>query len=322
MTAPATITVRVQRIVQATAEVKLFELVQVDDAALPPFTPGAHIDVHVGAACVRQYSLCNGPADVTGYLIGVKKEPDSRGGSRTLHETTREGDLLQIGAPRNNFALRDTAGHHVLVAGGIGVTPILSMALHLLASRASFELHYFSRSIALTPFHDVLSAPEYLGRVDFHYALDADAVRAKLRKILWQRKADAHLYLCGPRPFMDAVQQAAAATWPPDAVHLEYFTADAAALAAPTRTFTVRLARSGGEYLVGEDQSIVQALTQYGVHLDTSCEQGVCGTCLTGVIEGEPDHRDSYLSDDEKRCGDRILPCVSRARGAVLVLDI
>ncbi|WP_028997926.1 PDR/VanB family oxidoreductase [Azohydromonas australica] len=316
------IAVRVRRIHNETDDVRVFELASSDGQPLPAFSPGAHIDVHLGDGLVRQYSLCNGPADADCYIIGVKREPSSRGGSSALHDLVQEGDMLQIGAPRNNFELRDTAGHYMLVAGGIGITPMLSMARHLLARGASFELHYFARSIAQTAFHKVLSAPAFAGRVDFHYALEADAVRSKLRKLLWERRANAHLYLCGPRPFMDTVQDVASATWPPDAVHLEYFSADANALAAPCASFVVRLARSGGDYVVPAEQSIVQALAQYGVAVDVSCEQGVCGTCLTGVLAGEPDHRDSFLTDDERRACDKLMPCVSRSRTDVLILDL
>jgi vanillate O-demethylase ferredoxin subunit len=196
------------------------------------------------------------------------------------------------------------------------------MARHLSVHKGSFELHYFARSVAKTAFHTELSAPKFSGRVDFHYALEPDAVRSKLRKILWHRKPHAHLYLCGPRPFMDEVEDVAAATWPLDAVHLEYFSADVNALSAPSSSFVVRLARTGGDYVIPEGQSIVAALAQYGVYLDVSCEQGVCGTCLTGVIEGQPDHRDSFLSEEERKRCDRMLPCVSRAKSDRLVLDI
>lgn len=318
-----TLQVQVRRIVQETSEVRVFELVPAAvGEPLPPGSPGAHIDVHLPGGLVRQYSLCNGPEQTDSYVIAVKREEASRGGSAALHETITQGQALMVGPPRNNFELRITAPHTVLVAGGIGITPLLSMARHLLQRGASFELHYFTRSIEHTAFHGELSGSAWLGRVEFHYALEADAVRSKLRHILWERRSGAHLYLCGPRRFMDTVQEVAHATWPPDAVHLEYFAADATALAAPAGSFTVRLARTGGDYLVPAEQSIAQALAQYGVHLDTSCEQGVCGTCLTGVLGGEPDHRDCFLSDDEKRRGDKLLPCVSRARSGLLVLDL
>ena len=316
------LTVRIARVRDEALEIQSFELVRADGGALPPFTPGSHIDVHIGRGLVRQYSLCNRPDQTGSYLIAVKKEPESRGGSRAMHERMKEGSELAISNPRSNFALVAGAGRHLLVAGGIGITPLLSMARHLLAAGASFELQYFSRSIQHAAFHDLLSAPEFRGKVAFHYALEPEAVRAYLRKLLWRRTDGSHLYLCGPRPFMDLVETTAAATWPPDAVHLEYFTADPASLAGPRDTFKVRLARAGGEYAVPADQSIVQALAANGVIVETSCEQGVCGTCLTGVLQGTPDHRDVFLTDAEKKAGDKIMPCVSRAMSDTLVLDL
>jgi len=313
---------RVSRVHLEAEDVRVLEFSSMDEKAVAPFDAGSHIDIHLAGGLVRQYSLCNGPQDSDRYIIGVKKEAASRGGSLAMHEQVQLGHVLEIGAPRNNFSLRDTAAHHVLIAGGIGVTPILSMARHLLAANASFELHYFARSPAHTAFHADLSDPRFAGRVEFHYALAPDGVRSKLRNILWERKPNAHLYLCGPRPFMDTVENVASATWPPTAVHLEYFAADANAIAADRKTFMIRLARSGGEYVVPDDMSVVNALAQYGVFVDVSCEQGVCGTCLTGVLEGTPDHRDAYLTDEERGACDKFLPCVSRSNSSVLVLDL
>jgi vanillate O-demethylase ferredoxin subunit len=318
----ADLKVRVNQVKQEALDVKSFALVSADGAPLPSFTAGSHVDVHVSTGLVRQYSLCNGPFDGPGYMIAVKKEPESRGGSRAMHEGIKEGDVLAISKPRNNFEVHSAAKRHLLLAGGIGITPVLSMARYLQAAEASFELQYFSRSIQHTAFHELLSAPEFKGKVSFHYALEPEAVRAYLRKLLWRRPEEAHLYLCGPRPFMDLVEQTAAATWPPDAVHLEYFTADPASLAGPRETFKVRLARSGGEYTIPENQSIVEALAAHGVHIETSCEQGVCGTCLTGLLEGTPDHRDVFLTDAEKQACDKMTPCVSRSKSDVLVLDL
>jgi vanillate O-demethylase ferredoxin subunit len=196
------------------------------------------------------------------------------------------------------------------------------MALHLLRTGRDFSLHYFTRSIAHTAFHDVLSEKRFLDKVTFHYAIEPDAIRAYLRKLLWHRADDAELYLCGPRPFMDLVESTAAATWPPEAVNLEYFSADSAALSGPRETFTIRLARTGGDHAVAADQSIVQVLSAAGVAIETSCEQGVCGTCLTGVLSGTPDHRDVFLTDEERDAGDKIMCCVSRAKSGMLELDI
>lgn len=312
----------VNRIRDEAIDVRSFELIPADGVLFAPFTPGSHIDVHVADNVVRQYSLCNGPGDIRSYLIAVKKEPGSRGGSKTMHEQVKEGHSLAIGKPRNNFRLAAQARHHLLLAGGIGITPLLSMARHLLAENASFELQYFSRSIQHTAFRDLLAGPEFKNKVAFHYALEPEQVRAYLRKLLWKRSEGAHIYLCGPRPFMDLVEQTAAPTWPPECVHLEYFTADPKSLSGPRETFKVKLARSGGIYDVPANLSIVQALAAHGITIDTSCEQGVCGTCLTGLLEGEADHRDVFLTDAEKNAGDKIMPCVSRAKSEILVLDL
>ena len=317
----ADLTVTVKSVKQETTEIKRFDLVAAG-GTLPAFTPGSHIDVHAGDGLVRQYSLCNGPHETSLYRIAVKQEPNSRGGSRAMHDRIREGDTLHISAPRNNFALREGARYSVLIAGGIGITPLLSMLQHLDARGDSFELQYFSRSPAHTGFHEFLSQKKFADKVGFHYALEPDTVRAYLRKHLWHHQEGAHLYLCGPRPFMDMVEQTAAITWSPESVHLEYFSADPEALAGPRGVFKVRLARAGGEFEIPADQSIVSALAERGIQIETSCEQGVCGTCLTGVLEGEPDHRDVFLTDDEKRACDRMTPCVSRSKSPVLVLDL
>jgi vanillate monooxygenase ferredoxin subunit len=303
-------------------DIRSFRLEPADGGAFPSFTPGSHIDVHLPNGLVRQYSLCTAPHDGSFYRIAVKREAQSRGGSHAMHGSVKVGDVLRISAPRNNFPLDEGAAHSVLLAGGIGITPLLSMALHLQQRGRSFELQYFSRSLAHTAFHDVLSAHALADKVGFHYALEPDAVRGYLRKHLWHHRPGSHLYLCGPRPFMDLVEQTAAATWPPEAVHLEYFEADPAALAGPRDTFVVRLARTGTECVVRADQSIVEALAASGVYVETSCEQGVCGTCLTGVLGGTPDHRDVFMTDDEHAANDKMTPCVSRSKSDVLELDL
>jgi vanillate monooxygenase ferredoxin subunit len=316
------LTVTVAAVHNEADDVSSFELVASDGGMLPSFTAGSHIDVHVAPGVVRQYSLCNDPRESHRYVIAVKREPASRGGSSAMHQRVHAGDRITIGAPRNNFALVANAVHHLLIAGGIGITPLLAMTRQLLATNASFQLVYFSRSIENTAFHEPLSGPEYRGRVAFHYALEPDQVRAYLRKLLWHRAEGAHLYLCGPRPFMDLVEATAAPTWPPEAVHLEYFAADPAALGGPRDHFLVKLARQGGEFEIPAGRTIIEVLAENGIVVETSCEQGVCGTCLTGVLDGEPDHRDVFLSEVEKRAGDRMTVCVSRAKGARLVLDL
>jgi len=315
--------VRVARIREETPEIKVFDLVNADSAAeLPSFTPGSHIDVRIDEGVVRQYSICNGPEDRGKYVIAVKREADSRGGSRALHERIAEGDELAISAPRNHFPLAPRAEHHLLLAGGIGVTPLICMARHLHAGSRSFALQYFTRSIAQTAFHALLSHREFRGKVAFHFALDPGALRLYLTNLLHEHAPGTHLYLCGPRPFMDLVEEVAGATWPPESIHAEYFGANPMAYAGPRSEFEVQLALAGGTYRIPADRTIVQALREHGVLIPTSCEQGVCGTCITGVLEGVPDHRDAFLGEEERSAGDKIMPCVSRARSRCLVLDL
>ncbi len=320
-TSPA-LKVRVSRIQTEAEEVKSLELVSASGRPLPRFTPGAHVSVNIDRDIVRQYSLCNAPTDKHRYVIAVKRLADSRGGSRALFERVKEGDVLTISAPRNHFALDAAASHHVLVAGGIGITPLLAMVRHLEASGGSFELHYFARSLGQMPFREELSRPQLKGKVHLHYALERARIADYLRRVLWTRAEGAHLYVCGPSAFMDGVEAAAAHAYPPETVHREYFRADPLASAGPSEPFEVTLARTGGSYTVPSGRSIADVLTQVGVRTATSCEQGVCGTCVAGVLEGMPDHRDVYLSDAERKSCTKIMLCVSRAQTPRLVLDL
>jgi vanillate O-demethylase ferredoxin subunit len=320
--AEAAIDVRVAAIQDETEEIKSYRLAPLGGKALPPFTPGAHISVQVREGITRQYSLCNAPNDTTAYHIAVKREPESRGGSRALHERVAEGDVLAIAAPRNHFPLDSAAKHHVLLAGGIGITPLLSMVHHLQATGASFELKYFTRSIRHTAFHEVLSNPELSGKVDFHYALDPESLRKYLHKLLQHRPEGAHLYACGPRPFMNLVEEIASASWPDETIHMEFFSADPLASSGPRAPFEIKLARTQAVYQVPAEKTILEVLAEHGIAITTSCGQGVCGTCITGVLEGEPDHRDAFLSDKERKACDKMMLCVSRAKSERLTLDL
>lgn len=313
--------VRVRRITRETADIKSFELVGADGDALPAWSAGAHVDVRVEGAPVRQYSLCGVPGARDAYRIAVKKAPDSRGGSIAMHERVAVGDTLVIGSPRNHFALAAAARHHVLLAAGIGITPLLAMAQELQARGASYELHAFTRSVADTAFHQELSSGPCAGRVTFHHAV-GDRLRGLLAQWLQPCPTGHHLYMCGPRRFTDAVYDVTAGTWPAEAVHVEYFGGAAAAPAAATDAFEVRLQRSKRTIAVAAGTSIVDALSGHGIPVATSCREGVCGTCLTGVLAGMPDHRDAFLTEKERRAGDRMLLCVSRAKSGPLVLDL
>jgi vanillate O-demethylase ferredoxin subunit len=298
------------------------ELAALDGQSLPPFPAGAHIDVHPGRELVRQYSLCNSPEETHRYVIAVLLEADSRGGSAAMHALA-PGDALEIGLPRNLFPLAEDAEHSILLAGGIGITPILSMAHHLSASGASFEMHYGARSAERMAFRDDLRSGRFSDRVHLYHDTGPAQPRLDMAQVLSEPSAGKHLYVCGPAGFIEVVLATAAEQgWQPANVHREYFGAAPLATHDGDRTFTVKLARTGGSVEVGATESIVKALARIGVEVPVSCEQGVCGTCLTRVLDGTPEHRDSYLLDSEKAANEQILCCCSRAKSNELVLDI
>ena len=314
-----TLTVRIDRVWDETPEIRCFELRADNGTHLPPADPGAHIDVHPAEGLVRQYSLWNGPDDRDRYLIGVKREPDSRGGSAAMHGLA-EGDTLAISEPRNNFPLADGNGPHILLAGGIGITPLHAMAQRLAAEGRDHHLHLFARSHEHAPFRSALEPNPH---ASIHPGLVPPKLDCVLADLLSARSDGAHFYLCGPGPFMDLVRKIATDhDWPEDHVHLEYFSADPDALELDGEAFEVVLQRSGTTFVVADDQTIIEAMEEAGIDILTSCEQGVCGTCVTNVIEGEPDHRDLYFNASEHASGKLITPCVSRCKGRRLVLDL
>jgi vanillate O-demethylase ferredoxin subunit len=297
-----------------------FEFADPRGRKLPPWTAGAHVDVHVAPGVIRQYSLCGDPADRGRYLIAVHRCKPSRGGSRAMHEALRAGDRIQIGLPRNHFPLVPDARHTVLLAGGIGITPILAIAEALAASGSSFELHYCARSRAHVAFAERFAEPRFAGRVHFH--LSAEGGRADMDRLLAATPAGAHLYICGPADFTDAaVATAAKLGWPDDAVHTERFTG--AVTSQPgDRAFDLILSGSGKVIHVAPDQTALDALEAAGVDIASSCRHGICGSCATGVLEGDPDHRDQCLTPESRAANDCFTPCCSRARGERLVLDL
>ncbi|MDD3353822.1 PDR/VanB family oxidoreductase [Zoogloea sp.] len=315
------LSVRIARKAVEATDIVSLELAPLEGATLPPFSAGSHIDVEVKPGVIRQYSLCNDPTESHRYLIGVLRDPASRGGSVAVHDLLQEGQVLRISAPRNHFALVP-AKRSILFAGGIGVTPILCMAERLAQSGADFEMHYCARAADRAAFVARIQASSFAGRVHFHFDDGPAEQKLDLAAVLDAAGADAHLYVCGPGGFIDFVTQGAAARqWSSDRVHFEYFAGQKVDTSADG-TFEVKLASSGKCVSVPPSQTVVAALRQAGVEIEVSCEQGVCGTCLTRVLEGEVDHRDNYLTDEEKAANDQFLPCCSRARGTLLVLDL
>jgi vanillate O-demethylase ferredoxin subunit len=298
------------------------ELVSANGAALPAFTAGAHIDVHLPGGLVRQYSLCNPPGETGRYEIGVLRDAQSRGGSSAVHDAVHEGDVIGISAPRNHFPLAADAAQHLLLGGGIGITPLLAMAEQLSQQGSSFELHHCTRTLERTAFVDRLSAAPYAARVHHHFDDGAAGQLLDIAALLKQAAPGTHLYVCGPQGFMDAVLGTARAQgWPEARLHFEFFSA-APADTSGDGSFELEVASSGRVIVVQPDQTALQALQDAGLDIPMSCEQGVCGTCLTGVKAGTPEHRDHYLTPEEQAANDQFLPCCSRARSARLVLDL
>jgi vanillate O-demethylase ferredoxin subunit len=320
--ASAGIAVKVARKTVEADGVAGFRLVAADGARLPPFTPGAHIDVSLPGGLVRQYSLCNAPAQDDHYEIGVLRDAASRGGSLAMHDAVHEGAVLRISAPRNHFPLDESATHSLLLAGGIGVTPLLSMAQRLAALQADFALHCCSRTAPRTPYRRRLEASAFADRVFFHHDDGPPAQRIDLAAAIGRPAPGRHLYVCGPQGFLDAVRATARGLrWADAQVHFEYFSGT---LPAPDAqgSFEVELRSSGRVVRVPASVSVVDALAAEGIDIPVSCAQGVCGTCLTRVLAGEVAHNDLYLTPAEQAANDQFLPCCSRAISPRLVLDL
>ncbi len=315
------IIVQVRRKIREADGVRSFELVNPGGAPLPAFTAGSHIDVVTPSGATRQYSLCNPSTERHRYVIGVLRDPASRGGSASLHDDLAEGDMLHIGLPRNHFPVTD-GPPALLLAGGIGVTPILSMAEHLHAVGQPFEMHYCGRSASLMAFLDRLAASPFAASVRIHLDDGPSSQRLDLPAVLVGAVSGSHLYVCGPTGFMDwVIAEARQAGWPDTVIHREYFTG-AVADETDDQPFEIEIASSGQVLTVPTGTRAIDVLAEAGFPVETSCEEGVCGTCVTRVLSGEVDHRDLFLTDGEKAANREFTPCVSRASCARLVLDL
>ena len=297
----------------------LFELRSPAGAELPPFTPGSHITVTAPSGQKRRYSLCNDAAERDRYIIAVKQEISGRGGSLSFTRDIGEGDAITIEPPANEFAMsRSEPTSFIFIAGGIGITPIRSMALHCLRrGKLNFKLYYFTKTPAATAFREEFGAPDFAGKVILHHD-NGDPEQAYDLWPVLEEPRGAHLYCCGPRGLMDAVRDMTG-HWPDSAVHFEDFVG-ASAPRADDKPFEVKLANSGKSYEVAANVSILDTLRRHGHMLASSCESGTCGTCRTRFNAGEPDHRDLVLSEREKRS--EIMICVSRSKSPSLTLDI
>jgi phthalate 4,5-dioxygenase reductase subunit len=297
--------------------IHLLEFRDASGGALPEFTAGAHIAIHLPSGLVRKYSLCNDPAERDRYQVAVKREANGRGGSIDLIDNTKAGDNLMVAKPVNDFALPQRATDFLFIAGGIGVTPMMAMIHELKAAGKRFRLFYFNRTPEMTAFREALSAPELKDSVTIHYDQGDPARSFDLKPVLKERQNREHLYCCGPRPLMEAVR-AMTDHWSSTAVHFEAFS-EAETHKASDKPFKVKLAHSGKVLDVPVTKTILEVLRENGLEVPSSCETGTCGTCRTKMLAGVADHRDLVLAEHEKT--DTIMICVSRAKTDEITID-
>ena len=312
---------RVRSITYLAEDINGYELVDPNGRDLPRFAAGAHIGLRIAEDTWRDYSLWNDPAERRRYCIAVLRDKTGAG-SQQWHERARVGESVEVSLPRNHFPLVEDAAHYLLLAGGIGITPIMAMIAELKRRRASFQLHYCTRSPEKAAFRDEFDLLAAMGKVVFHYDGGDPAKGVDVAALLREPRPGTHLYYCGPAGLMRAAA-AASAHWPSGTVHCEYFSGPAAAPPARVendRPFRVRLASSGAEYEVPVGEKIIDVLRGNGVAVRTSCELGYCGACLTGYLAGDPDHRDPILGEVARQT--HMLICCSRAKSDELVLDL
>ena len=299
--------------------VAVLEFESANSLRLPKIEAGSHIDVHLPNGMVRQYSICQDPRHEGVFRLGILKDPDSRGGSASAFDDIQDGMRLQVSAPKNLFPLVK-AKHSVLIGGGIGITPLITMAYQLLANGDSFELHYCGASPERAAFVDELSDGDLAEHTHFHFKSAGASHREFFESAIKDLDPATHIYTCGPVGFMDwVINLAQTRNFPTEQVHKEYFNVE---VETGGDAFEVVAERSGKTIKVAAEETILQALAREGINIEMSCEQGVCGTCMCDVIEGEPDHRDVYFTDEEKASNEQILVCCSRSKSSRLVLDI
>jgi phthalate 4,5-dioxygenase reductase subunit len=316
---PDMLSLRIERKAEIAEGIFLFELVPTVPGDLPAFAAGSHVLVEAPNGMARRYSLCNAPSERSRYVIAVKREDDGQGGSLSMVGDTGEGDTLKLSTPTNYFALASDAKSHLLIAGGIGITPILAMARHLLMTAGDFKLIYCSRSPETTAFLDEIADPAFAGRVHVHHDYGDRSRSLDIASLVAARPEDAHVYCCGPRPLMQAVREATK-HWPFAAVHFEDFGTSPIENPTGEQPFLIKLMKSGKTLEVPSKMTILETLRRHGIAVPSSCESGTCGACRTRLLDGVADHRDYVLDEDEHESN--IMICVSRARSKTLALDI
>lgn len=320
----STMDVRVKQVRYEGKGIKSYELTSLRGEKLPPFEAGSHIDIHLKNGVIRQYSLCNSPAERHRYVIAVLKDDAGRGGSQSMHDDVAAGDVVTISKPRNHFALDGNAKRVILIAGGIGVTPLKAMAHKLETHHVDFEMHYCARSREAAAFSEELAGMLSAGKLHYHFDDGERGKQLDLTKLLAQPSSGTHIYYCGPSGFMKACADAAG-HWPKGTVHFEHFKAPEQPRRAPTGVGSadgcdVTIASTGQVVHVGADQSLAEVLNDAGVEVPTSCCAGLCATCKVRYRHGEVEHNDFILSEEERQ--EYLTTCVSRPVSKTLVLDL
>jgi vanillate O-demethylase ferredoxin subunit len=316
-----TLLVKVSCRTQEAIGIDAFEFVPADDQMkLPPYEAGAHIDVHLPGGVIRQYSLCSRPDQEGVYRVAVLLDEKGRGGSRAMHDTVHPGDLVTISRPRNAFKLRSKDRAIRLMAGGVGITPILAMAYELQNSSSTFELHYFARSRNRLAFLAELEQGSLASKVSLHLDDQREGEGAPLDRVLDKTTHESDIYACGPAGFLHRIKESLESrNGPKPTLHYESFAPIQSSVGG--LTFEVNFSCSRKRAVVGPEETIVEAARRVGVDIPISCEQGICGTCLTPVLEGLPDHRDMFLTSEEQGRNDQMTPCCSRSLSGSLTLD-
>ncbi|WP_434034879.1 PDR/VanB family oxidoreductase [Cupriavidus sp. a3] len=305
------------------AGINSYEFVDPDGNELPGFTAGAHIDVHIAPGVIRQYSLCNDPQERHRYVVAVLRDETGRGGSRGMHETLRVPNRVKVSVPINNFTLAEGVSKFILLAGGIGVTPLKAMAHRLESKGIDYDLHYCAKGLQYAAFEAELKSVARIGKIHCHFDGGNPKNGLNITELLRHPEPHTHIYYCGPAGFMQACADAAA-HWPQELVHCEHFKAPVqkapGASDVPVEGYVVELAQSGTKLTVAPDQNLAEVLQQAGAPVETSCQSGLCGTCKVRYLAGEVDHQDFILDESERQSV--MTPCVSRCCGGTLVLDL
>ena len=313
-------TTRVIRVDRVADNIRAYTLAREDTQPLPEFSAGAHIDLLLDNGMARQYSLCSAPEALDSYRIAVQLEPSGRGGSAYIHEHIEAGSALSINAPRNHFELNESADHYLLIAGGIGITPLMLMAARLKALGKPFTLHYLCRTPEQAAFQGELEQ-QFGDQVQFHFSYGDSSKRLDLDALFTGQKQATEVYTCGSEPLLQSILDTAD-KYPDIQVIFERFSAASNVGHAENAAFEIELARSGKTLSVAADQSILEVLRAEGFSVETMCEEGLCGSCEVDLLEGEADHRDSVLTDAEKQEQSALMVCCSRAASARLKLDL